>query len=88
MPAFLPFLGGDGCDLPRSSEQTEFVVVEFVNVGQTSTLRKANELTLHQRELVEPAVREPLSLLPCNERVERVFYCDTGRRRVGRLRVH
>src|SRR3981081_565542 len=43
VPAFLAFLGGDGCDLPRSTEQAEFVVAEFINVGQTSTVRKANE---------------------------------------------
>src|ERR1019366_3793098 len=40
MPALLTFLRGDGCDLPRSTEQSEFVVAEFVNVGQTSTARK------------------------------------------------
>ena len=88
MPAFLSFLGGDGCDPPRSTEQAKLVVTEFVNVGQTSTVRKANELTLHQRKLVKPAMREPLSLLPCDECVERGLHGDPCRRRVGRIRVH
>jgi hypothetical protein len=48
MPAFLSFLGGDGCDFPRSAEQAKFIVAEFVNVGQASTVREFNELTLHQ----------------------------------------
>ena len=32
MPAFLAFLGGYGCDLPRPTEQAQLVVREFVNI--------------------------------------------------------
>src|SRR5258705_3788845 len=88
MPAFLSFLGGDGCDLPGSTEQTKFVVAEFVNVGQTSTTRKVNQLTLHQRKLVKPAVREALSPLLCGECLKSLLHGHPCRRRVGRICVH
>ena len=56
VPALLPLLSGDGCDLPRSTEQAEFVVAEFVDVSQPAAAGKINELTL-QRLLVQVSLR-------------------------------
>jgi hypothetical protein len=52
------------------SLQAELIVAEFVNVDRTSTAHKVNQLTLHQRKLVKPAVRKALSPLLCGECVQ------------------
>jgi hypothetical protein len=50
-------------NLPRAAEQASFVVAQLIDIGQPSTASEANQFTLHQCELVKPAMRYPLSLL-------------------------